>query len=112
MSVLIEHLPPRRIDIGLDGGDRFRDSTGLNLCGLEWTLKNAEAAQAGIQGFDIDLPESPSVRLIRTGSPGAWTKITIEFTREFSRMITYDVQMKFAGTQPPGQVQEFHHTIR
>jgi len=108
VPVLIERRTPTRIPVAFDGPDHFHDSTGLNLCGLEWTL-NPEAAQSGVQGFDIDLP---GFSLMRTGVPGAWTKITVEFKPQLSRAITYNVRMKFAGAPPAEQVQQFRHTIR
>jgi hypothetical protein len=111
VSVLYDHRPPRRADVPLEGRDRFRDTAGRHLCGLEWTLKDAEAAQAGIQGFDIDLADSDGVSVIRTGPAGTSTKIRIEFRREFTRPLTYNVRMKFAGEPSPQQVQQFQHTV-
>jgi hypothetical protein len=119
---IIEHrTPPRAIDVALDGNDRFHDSAGRNLCGLEWSL-TPEAAQSGVQGFDIvDLAaDRYGARLDRTGAPGASTKIRIEFTRDLefdffrrnSNPITYNVKLKFAGAPPPEQVQQFRHAIR
>jgi hypothetical protein len=111
-SVLYDHRPPRRDDVPLTGSNRFRDTASHHLCGLEWTLKTAEAAQAGIQGFDVDLADGDGVSVIRTGPPGASTKIRIEFGREFTRPLTYNVRMKFAGEPSPRQAQQFQHTIR
>jgi hypothetical protein len=114
--IVERRTPPRAIDVSLDGTDHFHDSAGRNLCGLEWTL-TPEAAQSGVQGFDIvDLADrSGGTRLDRTGgAPGASTKIRIEFTREFrnTNPITYNVRLKFAGTPSPEQVQQFRHAIR
>jgi hypothetical protein len=113
--IIERRTPPRAIDVALDGTDRFHDSAGRNLCGLEWSL-TPEAAQSGVQGFDIvDLAaDRYSVRLDRTGAPGASTKIRIEFTRDFrsTNPITYNVKLKFAGAPPPEQVQQFRHAIR
>jgi hypothetical protein len=112
----IEHWPPlRAIDVALDGTDRFHDSAGRNLCGLEWIL-TPEAAQSGVQGFDVvDLAaDRYGARLDRTGAPGASTKIRIEFTRglQNSNPIIYNVKLKFGGARSPEQVQQFRHAIR
>jgi hypothetical protein len=113
--IIERRTPPRAIDVALDGADRFHDSAGRNLCGLEWSL-TPEAAQSGIQGFDIvDLAaDRYGARLDRTGAPGASTKIRIEFTRDFrnSNPIIYNVKLKFAGAPPPEQVQQFRHAVR
>jgi hypothetical protein len=113
--IIERRTPPRAIDVALDGTDRFHDSAGRNLCGLEWTL-TPEAAQSGVQGFDIlDLAaDRYGARLDRTGTPGVSTKIRIEFTRDFrnTNAITYNVRLKFAGTPPPEQVQQYRHAVR
>ncbi len=113
--IIERRTPPRAIDVALDGTDRFHDSAGRNLCGLEWSL-TPQAAQSGVQGFDIvDLAaDRYGARLDRTGSPGASTKIKIEFTRDFrnSNPIMYNVKLKFAGAPPPEQVQQFRHAVR
>jgi hypothetical protein len=109
--VLYDHRSPRRADVPLEGRDRFRDTAGRHLCGLEWTLKGAEAARAGIRGFDIDLADGDGVSVFRTGPTGTSTKIRIEFWREFTRPLTYNVRMKFAGEPSPQQVQQFRHTV-
>jgi hypothetical protein len=108
--IIERRTPPRTIDVALDSPDRFHESTGRNLCMLEWTV-NPEAA--GVQGFDVDPPRISGVRLSGTGSAGAWTKIRIEFTRDFaSSPTTYTVRLKFNGAPSPNQVQQFQHTIR
>ncbi len=113
--IIERRTPPRAIDVNLDGTDRFRDSAGRNLCGLEWTL-TPEAAQSGVQGFDIDLAaDRYGARLTRTpGAPGTSTRIRIEFTRDFRNTspITYNVRLKFAGAPSPEQVQQFRHAVR
>jgi hypothetical protein len=107
--------PPLAIDVALEGTDHFHDSAGRNLCVLEWTL-TPEAAQAGIEGFDIvDLADrSGSTRLDRTGAAGVSTRIRIEFTRDFrnTNPITYNVRLRFGGASPPEQVQQFRHAVR
>jgi hypothetical protein len=108
LPVLRENVPPRMVDVAMDGPDRFHDSTGFNLCGLEWTL-TPDAARAGIQGFDIDLAaERYGARVTRIGAGGSFTKIRIEFYRDFSKTITYKVSLQ-PGAAPPGQ---FQHTIK
>jgi hypothetical protein len=106
--------PLRASDVALEGTDHFHDSAGRNLCGLEWSL-TPEAAQSGVQGFDIDLAaDRYGARLDRTGAPGASTKIRIEFTRDLrnTNPITYNVRLKFAGAPPHEQVQQFRHVVR
>jgi hypothetical protein len=121
--IIERRTPPRAIDVALDAADRFHDSAGRNLCGLEWSL-TPEAAQSGVQGFDIvDLAADRYGALLdRTGAPGASTKIRIEFTRDLefdvfrrlrnSNPIIYNVKLKFAGAPAPEQVQQFRHAIR
>jgi hypothetical protein len=113
--IIERRTPPRAIDVTLDGTDRFHDSAGRNLCGLEWTL-TPDAAQSGVQGFDIvDLAaDRYGAHLARTGAPGASTKIRIEFTRDFrnTNPITYNVKLRFAGAPVPEQVQQFRHAVR
>jgi hypothetical protein len=112
LPVLRDNFPPRMVDVAMDGPDRFHDSNGFNLCGLEWTL-TPEAAQAGIQGFDIDLAvERYGAQVTRTGAGGAFTKIRIEFNRDFSKTITYKVSLKSGAALPPEQVQQFQHTVK
>jgi hypothetical protein len=111
LPVLRENVPPRLVDVAMDGPDRFHDSTGFNLCGLEWTL-TPDAARVGIQGFDIDLAaERYGAQVTRIGAGGTFTKIRIEFYRDFSKTITYKVSLQ-SGAAPPGQVQQFQHTIK
>jgi hypothetical protein len=108
--IIERRTPPRTIDVALDSSDRFHESAGRNLCMLEWTV-NPEAA--GVQGFDVDPPRVPGVRLSGTGSAGTWTKVRIEFTRDFTNIpTTYTVRLKFSGAPSPNQVQQFQHTIR
>ncbi len=113
VAVLLEDVAPRMTDVAMDGPDHFHDSAGRNLCALEWSL-TPEAAQAAIQGFDIDLvPDPYGARMVKTGgAPGAWTKIRIEFKRDFSRAISYKVSLKFRSDPPKDQVQQFHHSIK
>jgi hypothetical protein len=108
VTVLFEQAQARRVDVALDGRDRFRNSMGRNLCGLELTLN----PQSGAQGFDIDMPvQRLGFRLTSTGAPGARTKIKVEFTRELRHTITYNVQVKFGDAQPPEPMRQFRHTI-
>jgi hypothetical protein len=114
--IVERRTPPWAIDVALDATDHFRDSAGRNLCGLEWSL-TPEAAQSGVQGFDVvDLAaDRYGARLDRSGgAPGASTRIRIEFTRDFrnTNPITYNVRLKFAGAPPPEQVQQFKHAVR
>jgi hypothetical protein len=109
-------MPPRAIDVALDEPDRFHDSTGQNLCMLEWTL-NPEAK--GVQGLDIiDLQGSRYGAEVsrEAGGQGSWKKIRIAFRRDFSTIspntITYNVKLKFNGAPLPEQVQQYRHTIR
>jgi hypothetical protein len=111
LPVLRDNVPPRMVDVAMDGPDRFHDSTGFNLCGLEWTL-TPEAARAGIQGFDIDLAaDRDGAQVTRIGAGGTFTKIRIEFYRDFSKTITYRIRLQ-SGAALPGQVQQFQHTIK
>ncbi|MCL2429707.1 MAG: hypothetical protein FWD12_10785 [Alphaproteobacteria bacterium] len=111
LPVLRENVPPRMVDVAMDGPDRFHDSTGFNLCGLEWTL-TPDAARAGIQGFDIDLAaDRYDAQVTRIGAGGTFTKIRIEFYRDFSKTITYKVSLQ-SGAAPPGKVQQFQHTVK
>jgi hypothetical protein len=108
--IIERRTPPRTIDVALDSSSRFHDSAGRNLCMLEWTV-NPEAA--GVQGFDMDPPRVPGVRLSGTGAAGTWTKVRIEFTRDFTNIpATYTVRLKYNGAPSPDQVQQFQHTIK
>jgi hypothetical protein len=108
LPVVVERrLLPSRIDVAMDAPDRFHETAAWNLCGLEWTLA-PEAAQSGVQGFDIDLP---GFVLSRTGTPGAWTRIAVEFRTQLSRPVSYNVNVKYDSTPRPEQVQQFRHTI-
>jgi hypothetical protein len=109
--IIERRTPPRTIDVTLDSPDRFHDSAGRNLCILEWTV-NPDAK--GVQGFDIDRPRVPGAQLSGTGLPGAWTRVRIEFTRDFTNTspATYTVRLKFNGAPPQDEVQQFRHTIR
>jgi hypothetical protein len=111
LPILVERrMLPSRIDVALDAPDRFHDSAGWNLCGLEWTL-NPDAAQSGVVGFDVDLPGFALSRSGATGTPGAWTSIAVEFRNQLSRPMSYNVNVKYAAAPRPEQVQQFRHTI-
>jgi hypothetical protein len=106
--VLYEGRTPRTIDVPLGGPDHFNDSTGRNLCGLEWSL-NPEAR--GAQSIDIELPADFNARLNRIpGASGGWVKIRIDFMQEVRNVITYTVKTKFNDASVP--LQQFTHTIR
>jgi hypothetical protein len=108
--IIERRTPLRTIDVALDNPDHFHESRGRNLCMLEWTV-NPEAT--GVQGFDIEPPRVPGVRLSGTGSVGGWTKVRMEFTRDFTSTspIAYTVTLKFNSAPPPNQVQQIQHTI-
>jgi hypothetical protein len=105
-SVLYENLPPLKVDVPLEGKDRFRASTGRNLCGVELTLN----PQSRAQGFDIDLRQQGGVVLTPAGGPGARTKIKVEFKNDLRHTITYNVLVKFGDGQPSEPIR-FQHTI-
>jgi hypothetical protein len=109
--IIGRRTPPQTIDVTLNGPDTFRDSLGTNLCMLEWTV-NPDAR--GVQGFDIEPPRVPGVRLSGTGPVGAWTKVRMEFTRDFASTspIPYTVKLKFNGAPLPDQKRQFQHTLK
>jgi hypothetical protein len=112
-GVVRDGVPPLRVDVAADG-DRFRDSSVSKLCGLEWTLK-PDAAQADVEGFDIDLPADRDVLVTKAGStgvPGVWTKIRILFKSEFGKTFSYKVNLKFAAASQPQQLRQFQHAIK
>jgi hypothetical protein len=109
--ILGRRTPPHTVDVTLAGPGTFRDSSGRNLCMLEWTL-NPDAQ--GVQGFDIEPPHVPGIQLSGTGPVGTWTRVRVEFMRDFTSTspILYTVRLKFNGAPPPNQMQQFQHTLK